>query len=378
MKWETVQIGQISKVISGFAFKSKDFQPIGTPVIKIKNIKNENITLDESDCVDSAIEVPIRFHLVNGDILISLTGSHITLPSSVVGRVARYRHDKNSYLNQRAGKFINIDNQRCLNDFLFYFLLQQETTTRIALKAQGAANQANISPSDVEGVEINLPPLPTQRKIASILSAYDDLIENNLKRIKLLEDKARIEFKSIQKNEKLEIKKAVEVLQFTTGKLNSNAAIKNGLYPFFTCGQEILRTNTFSVDEEVVLLGGNNASAIYPVFYYKGKFDAYQRTYIIKPKPEINISFKYLYFFWEDKLDYLKNISTGAATKFLTLKILNDIDVPLPNKKIMDGYEKLTDPIFKLIAILVEQNTKLREARDILLPRLMNGQIEVS
>jgi type I restriction enzyme S subunit len=193
-----------------------------------------------------------------------------------------------------------------------------------------------------------------------------------------LEDKARIEFKSIQKNEKLEIKKAVEVLQFTTGKLNSNAAIKNGLYPFFTCGQEILRTNTFSVDEEVVLLGGNNASAIYPVFYYKGKFDAYQRTYIIKPKPEINISFKYLYFFWEDKLDYLKNISTGAATKFLTLKILNDIDVPLPNKKIMDGYEKLTDPIFKLIAILVEQNTKLREARDILLPRLMNGQIEVS
>jgi type I restriction enzyme S subunit len=220
-------------------------------------------------------------------------------------------------------------------------------------------------------------PLPTQRKIASILSAYDDLIENNLRRIKLLEENARIEFKSIQKNEKLEIKKAVEILQFTTGKLNSNAAVQNGLYPFFTCGQEILRTNTFSVDEEVVLLGGNNASAIYPVFYYKGKFDAYQRTYIIKPRPEFNISFKYLYFFWEDKLDYLKNISTGAATKFLTLKILNDIDVPLPNKKIMDDYEKLTDPIFKLKAILVEQNTKLREARDILLPKLMNGQIAV-
>jgi type I restriction enzyme S subunit len=73
----------------------------------------------------------------------------------------------------------------------------------------------------------------------------------------------------------------------------------------------------------------------------------------------------------------LKNISTGAATKFLTLKILNDIDVPLPNKKIMDDYEKLTDPIFKLKAILVEQNTKLREARDILLPKLMNGQIAV-
>jgi restriction endonuclease S subunit len=264
MKWEKVEIGKVSKVISGFAFKSKDFQPIGTPVIKIKNIKDENIVLDESDCVDSAIEVPLRFHLSKGDILISLTGSHITLPSSVVGRVAKYRHETNSYLNQRAGKFINIDNEKCYKDFLFYFLLQKETLTRIANKAQGAANQANISPGDVEGVEINLPPLPIQRKIASILSAYDDLIENNLKGIKLLEEKARIEYKSIQKNEKLEFRKALDVLQFSTGKLNSNAAVHNGLYPFFTCGQEILRTNTFSLDEEVVLLGGNNASAIYP------------------------------------------------------------------------------------------------------------------
>lgn len=160
MKWEKVEIGKISKVISGFAFKSKNFQPFGIPVIKIKNIKDENVLLDESDCVDSAIEVPIRFHLSKGDILISLTGSHITLPSSVVGRVAKYRHETNSYLNQRAGKFIDIDNEKCHKDYLFYFLLQKETLTKIANKAQGAANQANISPGDVEGVEINLPSLP--------------------------------------------------------------------------------------------------------------------------------------------------------------------------------------------------------------------------
>ncbi len=135
MKWEKVEIGKISKVISGFAFKSKNFQPFGIPVIKIKNIKDENILLDESDCVDSAIEVPIRFHLSKGDILISLTGSHITLPSSVVGRVAKYRHETNSYLNQRAGKFIDIDNEKCHKDYLFYFLLQKETLTKIANKA---------------------------------------------------------------------------------------------------------------------------------------------------------------------------------------------------------------------------------------------------
>ncbi|MDB5227001.1 MAG: restriction modification system specificity protein [Bacteroidota bacterium] len=257
-----------------------------------------------------------------------------------------------------------------------YFLKYRLSVQNLRSLDSGAA-QSQITIGALEQFETTIPSLQSQCKIASILLAYDNLIENNLKRIKLLEEKARIEYLAIQKSEKLNIKKSFEVLQFTTGKLNSNAAVKNGLYPFFTCGQEILRTNTFSLDEEVVLLGGNNASAIYPVFYYKGKFDAYQRTYIIKPKPKFEISFKYLYFFWEDKLDYLKNISTGAATKFLTLKILNDIDIPLPNENVMKEFENLTAPIFNLKAILSEQNTKLREARDILLPRLMSGVIEV-
>lgn len=257
--------------------------------------------------------------------------------------------------------------------FIYYFL-----KTLSLEKFNAAAAVPGLDRNVLHKIDVNfISHLPTQRKIATVLSAYDDLIENNLKRIKLLEEKARIEYKTIQKNEKLELNKAVKVLQFTTGKLNSNAAVINGTYPFFTCGQEILRTNTFSFDEEVVLLGGNNASAIYPVFYYYGKFDAYQRTYIIKPKPEVYISFKYLYFYWESKLDHLRNISTGAATKFLTLKILNDMDIPLPETKVMKDYEKLTEPIFKLKAILSEQNAKLREARDILLPRLMSGEIEV-
>ena len=75
-----------------------------------------------------------------------------------------------------------------------------------------------------------------------------------------------------------------DAVTFKTGKLNSNAATKNGRYPFFTCSQEVYRTDTFSFDTECVLLGGNNANAIYPIFYFKGKFDAYQRTYVIESK----------------------------------------------------------------------------------------------
>lgn len=66
---------------------------------------------------------------------------------------------------------------------------------------------------------------------------------------------------------------------FKTGKLNSNAAKPGGKYSFFTCSQETLYTDTWSFDGEYVLLGGNNAAGIYPLKYFYGKFDAYQRTY---------------------------------------------------------------------------------------------------
>lgn len=359
MKWENCRLKQISDYWTG---------------------KIDSSVLDETNYVSTDNLIPDKAGIVNSNYVPKSGRANSFQERDVLISNIRPYFKKIWFANKEGG---------CSNDVLvfrakgnveplfLYYQLSKDAFFDYMVAGSNGTKMPRGNKTSIMEYQLSIPPLPTQRKIASILSAYDDLIENNLKRIKLLEEKARIEFKSIQKNERLEFKKSVDVLQFTTGKLNSNAAVPNGQYPFFTCGQEILRTNTFSQDEEVVLLGGNNASAIYPVFYHKGKFDAYQRTYIIKPKPEAQISFKYLYFFWESKLDYLKNISTGAATKFLTLKILNDIDVPLPNRKIMEEYEILTEPIFKLKAILAEQNSKLREARDILLPRLMSGQIEV-
>ena len=121
-----------------------------------------------------------------------------------------------------------------------------------------------------------------------------------------------------------------DIVTFKTGKLNSNAATPNGTYPFFTCSQETFRTDTYSFDTDCVLLGGNNANGIYPIKYFSGKFDAYQRTYIIRALDEQNLSNRYLFFALKPKLELLKSISTGAATKFLTLTILKDIDFNLP------------------------------------------------
>jgi len=376
MKWETVEIGKISKVISGFPFKSKDFQKIGVPVIKIKNIKDENIVLDESDCVGSAIEVPLRFHLNCGDILISLTGSHITLPSSVVGRVAKYRHNSISYLNQRAGKFINIDSEKCFKDFLFYFLIQKETLTKIANKAQGAANQANISPGDVEGVEIHLPPLPTQRRIASILSAYDDLIENNLRRIKLLEEKALVEYRILYGSNKLNEFPIEDVWEIKYGRNLPQAKITNiGKYPVYGAAGRIGYFEEFNYEFPVALVTsrGNGSGVAHRT--NQAAFVTNNSFAFVSKADFVNVHFHLAEMILRDL--ELTQLRSGTAQPQLTIAGLIGVKLKLPKKEALIEFNKIIDPVFDLIFILEKQNAKLREARDILLPRLMSGEIEV-
>jgi type I restriction enzyme S subunit len=144
-----------------------------------------------------------------------------------------------------------------------------------------------------------------------------------------------------------------DVVSFRTGKLNSNAATPKGIYPFFTCSQEVFRTDTYSFDTECVILGGNNANGIYPLKYFKGKFDAYQRTYVICSKNNQILSNRYLYYYLTKKLEKLKNISTGAATKFLTLKILNELEVELPS---IAQQNKIVS-ILSSYDILIQNNT---------------------
>lgn len=121
-----------------------------------------------------------------------------------------------------------------------------------------------------------------------------------------------------------------EIAIFKTGKLNSNAAISNGEYPFFTCSPETLRINNYAFDQEAILLAGNNADGNFCIKYYKGKFNAYQRTYVITPiRGKVDI--KFLYYALSLCLKQFKNMSQGTSTKFLTVTILNSFSVQLPS-----------------------------------------------
>jgi len=156
------------------------------------------------------------------------------------------------------------------------------------------------------------------------------------------------------------------MVAFKTGKLDSNAAVPNGDYPFFTCSQETLRTNTYSFDTECVLLAGNNANGIYPLKFFRGKFDAYQRTYVVTTRDPQVLMTRFLYYALRPKLSQFRSVSTGAATKFLTLTILNETEIevpPLPIQQriagILSAYDELIENNQRRIKILEEMARSL-------------------
>lgn len=121
-----------------------------------------------------------------------------------------------------------------------------------------------------------------------------------------------------------------EVADIRTGKLDSNAAVAGGRYPFFTCSPETLRIDEYTFDCEAVLLAGNNANGVFPVKYYSGKFNAYQRTYVVTSKEQEKLDTKYLHYQLQQLRRLLGEYSIGTATKFLTLTILQPLPIPLP------------------------------------------------
>ncbi len=154
-------------------------------------------------------------------------------------------------------------------------------------------------------------------------------------------------------------RKLTDLVEFKTGKLNSNAATERGQYPFFTCSPETLRINDFAFDCEALLLAGNNAEGNFSLKYFFGKFNAYQRTYVVTIPDTNLLSYKYIFYCLKTKLAELQNISAGSATKFLTLTILNEIKIFLPEIKEQKAMATVLSILDDKIDLLHRQNQTL-------------------
>lgn len=387
MKWEKVKLGKYVEILSGFAFKSKDFLNCGVPVIKIKNITQEGVTLEDVSYISKELaDKNEKYHLNYNDILIALTGSHINQMSSVVGRIARIKYHEDSLLNQRVGKVFAKDSKLCDIDYVYYFLSQDYIKISLASKAGGAANQANISPNDVKSLTVRWPDIETQHRIADILSAYDDLIENNQKQIKLLEEAGQRLYKEwfvdlrFPGHENTKIVDGVpegwrrgllkELISVNYGKDHKKVP-DDGNIPVYGSGGLMRKCNKSLFSGEAVLIP--RKGSLNNIMYVDETFWTVDTMFYATMKQPHTAVF--VYFFVKAFDMYSMNI--GAAVPSMTTKILDAMDVVIPDKETLEKFDKYAKVYFNKIKTLQGQNEQLKTARDLLLPKLMSGEVEV-
>ena len=294
------------------------------------------------------------------------------------------------------------------NKFLYYLTSAQSFTNYLVSNEQGATYPA-ITPSVINRVKINLPPLPTQQKIAKILSNYDDLIENNLKRIKLLEESARLTYEEWFlrfriDGKKLEIdsdtglpfgwecKLMKDFGEVVTGKTPStdNESYYGGDIPFVKTPSMHGNTYTLETADYLTNLGANSqqnkflsknslmVSCIGTAGVYSlvaGNCQTNQQINSIRfYKDEYTF---YIYGFAGHLTNVLDAIGSNGATMTNVNKTkFENIKAPMPSIDLLERFHNTFNSNFESILNIMKQNQLLKEARDILLPRLMTGMID--
>lgn len=297
--------------------------------------------------------------------------------------------------------------------FLYYQLSKDAFFDDMVAGSNGTKMPRGNKTSIME-FKLQIPPLRTQRRIASILSAYDDLIENNLKRIKLLEEKAqlhyKIEFGEYQFGDKepqnLPKGWSIKAIGEIYGKLESGSRPKGGIdkelkegiasvgaenvigLGKYNCQSEKLITEAFFENMNRGRIE-NKDILIYKDGAYIGKTTLFQddfphekccvneHVFLLRSKDELYQN--YLFFTLYQKLyfDKMQQLNANAAQPGINQASLKSLKLIWPSEDKIEEFNKEVEASVKLIFVLAKQNTKLREARDILLPKLMNGQIEV-
>ncbi len=227
--------------------------------------------------------------------------------------------------------------------------------------------QKNLNVEKFRDIQIPLPPLSTQLDIVarlnSAMTEIDALREQTESALASIRELWESYLDNLE-GEKITLWSLVDI---RTGKLNANAMKEDGIYPFFTCAKEIYKIDTFAFDCEAILLAWNNAVWDFNVKHYKGKFNAYQRTYVITVNEQNRILYRYLYFQLVKSLDEFKKKSVGAGTKFLKLWMIQNIEIICPplteQSRIVAHLDTVQSETEKLEKLNTEKLANLEELR---------------
>jgi len=406
--WQWKSIGEVCRVIPGFAFKSKDWTDTGIPVIKIKNIQADcSVNTSICDCIPSEIftEKLNKFVARKGDILIAMTGA-------TAGKVGRLLANESFLINQRVAK---LEPETIGKDFFWGVVSGRHYQELFFNLADGAA-QPNMSGKQIEGVRIPVPPPQTQEKISVIIGSYDDLIENNTRRIEILEEMARrlyeewfVQFR-FPGHEGLEFKESelglipegwdlttvaetFEILGGGTPSKSEPAYWEGGQINWYS-PTDLTRSGTAFMDEsgtKITDIGLSRSSAkMFPPYSVMLTSRATIGVVAINTTPATtnqgfitcipNKRFPlYLLFHWiKNNVDRFISLGTGATFKEITKGVFKGIELVVPPAALVDDFQQKVAPLMDMILRLQRKNRNLRTQRDLLLPKLISGEIDVS
>lgn len=269
-----------------------------------------------------------------------------------------------------------IPNEKVDYKFLYYLLKQNKDY--IASKGSGSTFK-EVSGSVMKGIELSIPKdINDQRKISKVLYDIDKKIElNNEINNNLYEVSKQLLLKYLDENSNSEEVNISELLNVFTGKKNANETSPTGKYKFFSCAPESLLSDTYLYDGAAIIVAGNGAYTGRTRFY-DGKFELYQRTYGLTLKDGFDKDNIYgLYVFMKTIFEPDKMGGThGSAIPYIVLSDLTDYKLKY-NKTEFDKFSNLVSSNIKMIQENEKSNEELSQLRDTLLPKLMNGEIDL-
>ncbi|MCT3096257.1 restriction endonuclease subunit S [Lactococcus lactis] len=293
----------------------------------------------------------------SGDVVMASAGQGYTR-----GQVSMLKTD--TFVNQSVIVFRTNSNE-LLSDYLYYNLSNRYDELR-ALSDSNSI-RGSITTKLFNSMEISIPTLDIQKKIVDILRAIDEKIVNNKKINHHLAEMAE----SIWKEKYANLKPNSTLGNFfpiITGKKDANVA-RGGQYPFFSCSQGISYTDAYSFEGNAILLAGNGD---FNVKTYNGKFEAYQRTYVLIPNNEYRLGF--LYYAIKHFLSDITAGDRGSVIKYITKGDIENLNLYMPDDE--SDFE-----LFNQFVSNTAQNNaeieRLTETRDTLLPKLMSGELSV-
>ena len=323
-----------------------------------------------------------RSQLKPGDILFSMAGVYL-------GKTAILRECDTPANTNQAVALIRIEPEKCNREYVYYYLNLPEVVKSVN-SITGQSAQPNINLKQIGNIQIKLPERSVQDAVVSILSTYDSLIENNQKQTKLLEEAAQRLYKEwfvdlrFPGYETTPIVDGVpegwtwgtlaDIAVFRRGKTITKDQVNSGIIPVVAGGLEpAYYHDTPNTDVPVVTVSGSGANAGFTRMYHT-KVWASDCSYI---DAAVTKNIAWVYCFLKENKASIDAMQKGAAQPHVYAKDLNAMKALFPDDKLMERFRAIAEPMFTRIGKLDMQIKRLAEARDRLLPKLMNGEMEV-